>query len=183
MVSFFGPLPEPPPVPSIPPQPRWVAPAHDVLPASLAVDLLLAVGPSAALLLSRMAVIGNGLELTLSATLTEPRPGAEDLMHGPGQAGGEDALRFGIAYEDGRRVEAGPRSMERGGGADLSLVHRGGGGTGGHWDQQLWLWPLPERGDIIVVCRWLEHELSEAWASIDAAALADARSRSRPIWT
>lgn len=119
VVSFFGPLPEPPPVPSIPPQPRWVAPAHDVLPASLAVDLLLAVGPSAALWLSRMAVIGNGLELTLSATLTEPRPGAEDLMHGPGQPGGEDACRAGPQrVREGIRRRAwrlGPRRRQRAG--------------------------------------------------------------------
>jgi RNA polymerase sigma-70 factor (ECF subfamily) len=82
-------------------------------------------------------------------------------MYGPAwHGGGDDALRFGIAYEDGRQVEAGPRSMdrmERGDDGGLSLVPQGGRATGGHWDQQLWLWPLPERGDIIAVCRWLEH--------------------------
>jgi hypothetical protein len=68
-------------------------------------------------------------------------------------------------------------------GADgLMLRQEGGGGTGGRWDWDFWVYPLPPDGPVILVASWLEHGVGETRAELDGTAIREASRRSVTLW-
>ena len=63
------------------------------------------------------------------------------------------------------------------------LESRGGSGSDDEATQDFWVWPLPEAGDITLVCEWPAYGIPESSAKLEGQFLRDAASRSRPVWT
>jgi hypothetical protein len=59
-MGFFDPLP-PPEEPAEEPRPRWLEPPGDVVPATVAGDVLLASTRRMALIVTRASVYGDGM--------------------------------------------------------------------------------------------------------------------------
>lgn len=93
-----------------------------------------------------------------------------------GRWSSESGLLFGIEYADGRKAVIGhPRPAMFGTESAVTgpvLLQAGGGGGMGTDDEwvsssRLWLWPLPERGDLRLVARWNDARMPETSIVLD----------------
>lgn len=89
---------------------------------------------------------------------------------GPGYAADPDsALLFGIAFPDGRKttsMQVRPGMFDGSEPVTGPVLLVNGGGRSGSDDElsgsaRLWVWPLPEGGDLRVVAQWKEAGMPE----------------------
>lgn len=175
--------PPPPPEPSYR-LPEWIAAPENVIPATVALDVILARTERVAVWVADALVFPAGITVGLSV---KRRPGSGDERGSapffePSDEGG---LRFGVQFADGRKAVAhGLQEMRpflaR---PDRPILRpRSGGGGGGLFRSELWLWPLPPEGPITFVCAWPAEGVTEARGQADAAAIIAAASRAREMW-
>jgi hypothetical protein len=97
-----------------------------------------------------------------------------------------EILRLGVQFADGAKATnlgmpffpQGPDERPRG----PILMPRGGGGGGRRWDVSFWLWPLPPRGQLTLVCEWPARAVELTRVEIDAGTLIEAAERAAPLW-
>jgi hypothetical protein len=156
---------------------------------------------NAAIAVRRIVAFQDGFELELVAWVRRPspqrRPGRfpnEILLavHGPFGLHDNDGnlidalVRFGVQFPDGAKVTnlvdnwaPSPDATE----PMHGLESQSGSGSDGQATQEFWVWPLPDDGDIALVCEWPAHGIPESSVMLDGDVLRDAAARSRPVWT
>lgn len=61
-------------------------------------------------------------------------------------------------------------------------MHLRGGGGGGAWDGEYWLWPLPPPGPLAFVCEWPARGIPQTRSEVDASLVCDAAEQAEIIW-
>ena len=194
-MAFFDSIPPPEPPPPAPRQPEWIEPDAAEMPASLGIDITLAVSEKAAVYLSRPVAYRNGLKFDLvmvhrDGELTDPRALQRFGFHGGLRPHGPDIpadyLRFGVELDGGVRLtnlgSLPLRDPGPGGQPVAVLLPRGGGGHDGCYRQEWWLWPLPRSGDVALVCQWPAFDIAESRATLSGDAIREAATRARALW-
>jgi hypothetical protein len=180
-LSFFEPLP-PPPEPEWAEEPRrpWLEKPDNAVPGVVPAQLLLARSDTAAVVVAGLAAYPDGVEFDLRVVWR--RRGEGMPLFSPRFRAGEDVLRFGVAFADGRRatnLDRRPVDAEPEG---VVLVEGGGGGSDVQYTSIYWLWPLPPAGPVAFVCEWPAQGIAETRVEIDAALVLDAAARAQTLW-
>jgi hypothetical protein len=187
-VSFFEPPPEPPE--RRPPHrpPPWFAAPENELGVSVPVRLLLARTDEFALGLADIVAYSTGFSLRLALRLhpkseLEPRVLMPQL-HGFGPRSGDDQLRFGVEFSDGRKAtNLGSRRPPHEEEPEIALVPSGGGGGGGKsFNVGYWVYPLPSPGPVIVAAEWPARNVRETRHELDGDAIIEAGAGSEQLW-
>jgi hypothetical protein len=194
-MTFFEPLPSGLRAASSSAQPlassAWEGPPYGVVPAVVALELLLAHTDRLAIYVPELViypkVVALRLELLGRQTLKS------DVETGPG------TWRLGVQLSDGTkatsygfevdpRIDAGlisPDAVTAGDQLAVSLqpqVHRlTRGGTA--WGLEYWLSPLPLRGGLTLACEWPNVDLGLTTAAIATEPILDAAGRVRELWS
>ena len=95
-------------------------------------------------------------------------------------------LRFGIEFPDGARVTnlTAPWPISPDATEPLhGLEPRGGGGSDVEYEQEFWVWPLPEDGVVAFVCEWPAQGIPETRVEIEGELIAEAAARAQPVWS
>jgi hypothetical protein len=187
-MSFF----EPPPAPPAPQRPRplpWIGPPDNVLGAVVPLNVLLARTDDVAITVAGGFAYPTGVELTVSA---RSRRAEHDWMDSfqprfarrkPGLP--PELLRFGIEFADGRRATnlGWPWSGRPDDEPERPvLAQHGGGGSGRHFRQEFWLWPLPPPGPLAFVCEWPAYGIPETRREIEASVILDTAAQAEMLW-
>jgi hypothetical protein len=180
-VSFFD---EPEPTSSPPPSyrtPEWIAPPDNVIPATVALDVILVRRNDLAIWVADAVVYPSGVSFGISVQRRE-QSDETPLFFGPAEP---DGPRFGLRLADGRKVivqrlgEMKPL-LQR---PDRPLLRPRSGSGGGHRSRaEMWLWPLPPPGPLTLVCAWPAEAVEETSVEIDAAPIVAAASRAVEMW-
>jgi hypothetical protein len=207
-MGFFDtfPPPEPPQPPRRPRRPAWRSPGRNVKPVALAVDGILVRREELAVYVNDFNVYPSGFTLTIT-TLRRQRAGAggwdghsprDPSPFGPrrNRGGGgaaeevEGVLRFGVRFADGRsgvleglgawRGESGLGDGEPPA-APVVSTHSGHGNES-EWVQGLWVWGIPEEGDVELIYSWLAESVPESRFLLDGDVLRDAAARAVTLW-
>jgi len=191
-MSFFEPPPPPPEPPhATAPTPEWVGPPDNELPASFPLDLVLTRTDELALFVHLGRAYVHGFDFTLGlARRAVPEENGHDpmmLWHPGRRRGFDEALRFGIAFADGRKAtvfdQRPPWGDPEGEPApDIVLMQRGGGGGGTSWDFRFWAWPLPPEGPLAFVVEWPAEDVALTRIELDSALVRDAAARAVILW-
>ena len=182
-------------------QPGWWQAPEDELPVLLPVSSLLAVTDRVAIALTGVAVYRNGVQLRVERRLRRdglpPREWGElcsaFMEHMPygGPVESSGRLRFGVVLADGEKIVTDTSRFFGGGdpmaepeGHILSRRQQGGGGGGNSFSgtDDLWLWPLPPAGPIVLVMQWPALGIEETRVTLDASTVVEDAARARPFW-
>jgi hypothetical protein len=203
--SFFPPVPpsEPTEELDVPlPGPIWSGPPWHYRPGVVGFSQLIGYSESTAVLIEGARVYPEGALLRLAVRVRETarerrrRLFAQlEFTHGRGmlnmglQPGG---LRWGLEFADGSRVttlDAGPwRDAPPGGSMEWTPKRPALTGLGrpaesfDTWSREMWLWPLPPKGEVRVVCLWPDRGIEETSTSFDANIILTAAERATPLW-
>jgi hypothetical protein len=188
-LSFFEP---PPPAPERRPpsrHPEWLAPPENEIGASVPLRLVLVRTPMLAIALLEAVAYSTGFTLRLSVRIHPDADGLEprELMsqlHGMPRGSGDDRLRFGIQFSDGRKAtNLGPRLPPPDEPPDIRLTPHGGGGGGGlSWQIGYWIYPLPPPGPLTLAIAWPAQDVGEETYSVDASPIIEAAAGSAVLW-
>lgn len=173
--------------------PEWMGPPENVVPAIVALELLLVHN-------ERLAVWIPGADAYRTAVMLHVELRGREAAR-PGVESGAGTWRFGVQFSDGQKATTfGLGVVRMGSGLAPSvataaaakpvgtppsgplLSGRGGGGGLTVFRQDYWLWPLPPGGDLLIACEWPNVGLELTTARIDADQLRDAAARSRELW-
>jgi hypothetical protein len=203
-MGFFDsfPPPEPPKPARRPRRPAWRGPGRNVKPVALAVDDILVRRGELAVYVNGFSVYPNGFTLTIT-TLRRQQAGAggwdgHGLHHpnpfGPRRSRGgggsaeevEGIFRFGVRFADGRSGALEGLGVGRGESveppaAPVISMHSGHGNES-EWVQGLWIWGIPEEGDVELIYSWPAESVSESRLEIDGDVLRDAAARAVTLW-
>jgi hypothetical protein len=188
-MSFFDSIPQPPPPPVPPPRqrPAWARP-EGVIPGSVPGELLLIRTGKVAVAIGSVRAYPNGFEFTVHVRLRHPdRAGyrSPDPFEGQlaGQAG-DEVLRLGLLYADGRRTATTSRRRPSGdtGDGEPILQRGGGGGSDRGWHHDFWVHPLPPPGPVAVFASWLAQDVPETRAELDGDEIRAAAGRAVTLW-
>jgi hypothetical protein len=159
------------------------------------VELVLASNHRAAVAVTKLGAYPVGFELELVVLVRdedeyELDPMVSGFMRHAGRRRGDprrDMLRFGIEFPDGSKAtNVGGRLRHHGVGEEPPpapvLQTNGGSSGGGHWQQDLWIWPLPPPGVLTFVCEWPAAELELTRSELDAQLVIDAAGRAQDIF-
>ncbi|GAB2511747.1 hypothetical protein GCM10027064_06570 [Microbacterium petrolearium] len=202
-MAFFPPDPElPEPEEFDSSQPRWWQAPEDELPTLLPISELIAATGHVAIALVGIAVYRDGMQLRIQRRLRRnglPLREWNDLCgtfmeHMPYGDRFEPSgrLRFGLLLDDGEKVLAdalpfvsGRDPMAEPEGHSLKRQQQGGGGGGSTYSasDDLWLWPLPPAGPIVLVTQWPALGIEETRVNLDAASVREAAAHARPFWS
>jgi hypothetical protein len=180
-VSFFDDLERAAPPPPSYRTPEWLAPPDNVLPATVALDVLLVHRPDVAVWVADALVFPSGLAFGLSVQRRESSDDPPPFFGPPDP----DGLRFGLQLADSRKVVVQQLAacrplLQR---PDQPILRpRSGGGGGTRSRVELWLWPLPPPGRLAFVCAWPAEGVDETRAEIDAAPIVAASARAVELW-
>ncbi|MCZ4492427.1 MAG: hypothetical protein JWP53_1358 [Conexibacter sp.] len=186
-MGFFEDV-EPPPPPPEPVQyrsPPWSGPPDNVVPATVALDVLVVRTPAWAVWIGHGSVTPEGMEFTVTilGRRSEPAPGAMGPLF---DGTGADVPRLGVGFDDGRRaVSDGRPSATHPTGdraTEIMLWPRGGSGSQRHSSRDFWLWPLPPPGSLTFAMSWPEQGLDEVVVEVDAAPIREAAGRAVELW-
>jgi hypothetical protein len=183
-VSFFAsdPAPEPPEPPEYRP-PAWSGPPENELPATVALDVLLARSDDLAVWLSDALVYRKGALIGWVIARRTPSMEARGhpLVFGPPA---RDGPRFGVGFADGRKAVLGDHRRPFGGDPATGpvLTPQGGGGSQRYWQGRVWLWPVPPEGPLTLAFAWDEADIGETVVTIDSLPLARAAERAIELW-
>lgn len=157
----------------------WAGPPNDWMPATVALDVVLARTDEIVVWVADALVFPSGLSFGLTAQRQRGQTGRELALYGPSAA--ED-LRFGVALADGRRVIAATGGWPRRAHPDRPILRpRSGGGGGLRQRADLWLWPLPPPGRLDFVLAWPSEGIAETRASVDAGPIVAAAARAEAL--
>ena len=186
-MSFFADEepPEPPPIVEYRPPP-WSGVPENVLPASVALDVVLVRTDRVGVAICGARAYPDGVAFAVQILRQEP-PDPRDRFrapfhfHGPRERGD---LRLGVGFADGRRAVLGEghRVFDRGQAPDIVVVEAGGGGGMRHWHGRCWLWPLPPEGPLTFACAWTDEGVEETSVVVDAAPIRAAAARAIELW-
>jgi hypothetical protein len=155
--------------------PPWLGPADNVVagPAALGLLTLGRRADGATAWLSRFTATPDGVAFTVSILAEDPPP--------RGLTRGDDVLRVGVRFADGRAAEVDlndhfrvPDLLRPADGIALSL--QGAGESEHRWDQDVWLWPVPPAGALAFTSSWGEDVV------LDAAPLRAAADAAVELW-
>lgn len=180
--SFFAPRP----VPQAPEQTFYAAPwqePENALPGLGADAVTLLRTDTHAGQLALGGAYPQGLALVVRARLHPDHLG--DRWWEPAYGGPFDDLRFGIAWPDGNRAEAGadwqpPTARENDEAFRLMPAGGGGGGLGHEW--RFWLWPLPPAGPVTVHLTWEQRGIPETAVDVDLTPFVSAADTATDLW-
>jgi hypothetical protein len=165
--------------------PPWVEPPVNVVPATVALDALVARTPDWAVWIGAGSVTPGGMEFTVTilSRRAEPEPGSA----GPAFDGvGADVPRVGVGFADRRRAVADGRPFETRPTGDeateIVLWPRGGSGSRRRWSRDFWLWPLPPPGPLTFALSWPQQGLDEVLVEVDSAPILEAAGRAVELW-
>ena len=152
------------------------------------VRLLLARTDEFALGLADVVAYSTGFSLRLALRLhpkseLEPRVLMPQL-HGFGPRSGDDQLRFGVEFSDGRKAtNLGARRPPHEEEPEISLVPAGGGGGGGKsFNVGYWVYPLPSPGPVTVAAEWPTRKVRETRHELDGDSIIEAGAGSEQLW-
>jgi len=186
-MSFFEPPPPPPERQPSHRPPPWFAPPENELGVSVPVRLLLARTDAFALGLADVVAYSTGFSLRLALRL-HPRSEIEPRvlmpqLHGFGPPSGDDQLRFGVEFSDGRKATNLGRRPPHEQEPEISLVSAGGGGGGGRsFNVGYWVYPLPSPGSVTVAVEWPSRNVRETRHELDGDAIIEAGAGSEQLW-
>lgn len=208
MLSFFPDVVEPPITEQLDDtgsrrDPEWAGPPRDQRPGIAALAVEIGRSDSTVVMFEGARVYSQGAVLVLAVRTSETGLAARrhlhtqlDLHHGRGQLnlflpiGG---LRWGLQFSDGRKVT----SLDDSGWVTLpegtdpaawapDRPHLDGASrpsaVADSWRRDMWLWPLPPPGDLLVVCAWPDRGIAETSTIIDSDLLLEAAGRAEPLW-
>ena len=196
-MGFFDslPKPEPPPRPRYRAHPPWISPGNNIMPATLAVDGVLVRTPTLGVYVDGFRVFPYGFAFGVTVLINvaageEPTrdPFAmhpDSHQHGISPADRANALRIGVQYPDGSgAMVGGPgRTGDWSQPPEPPVISIGGAsGGGGSWEQGLWVWNVPESGDVSLVYSWLARSVPESRLTLDGEALRAAAARAVVLW-
>lgn len=169
----------------VPREPRPWNPPETEFPAIVPTGtLLLGRSERAAVAITGIWAYSRGFEFFVTRLIRPGTPGwDEDGVPSGTRAGLADLPFFEIRMQlsDGRMVIGG-RSHGDTEPTGPILHPRGGGGSSHRQNHRWWAWPLPPSGPLDFICPGLTSATGEARASIDAALILDAASRSIQAW-
>ncbi len=189
-MAFFDP-PEPEPEAVLPAPyspPIWTGPSELLLGAWVSAQRLLAKTDSVAVVLRGLCAYPNGFEVQISFLARPPQnPQLHQQFFARFHTG--RGPRFGFEFSDGRRAgHAAPRGTfdmakdENGIPTEPVMMPRGGGGGGGEWKQNLWVWPLPPPGRLLLHFDWPDQNIEEITVNLDASELHQAGANAIELW-
>ncbi|MCW2985138.1 MAG: hypothetical protein JWR63_2708 [Conexibacter sp.] len=188
-MSFFDdlepPTPEPEHVEYRPP--AWASAPEHVIPGAVGLDVVLARTPEVAVWLGDLGATPDGVRFTLNVLRREmpADAGREGPLWGAPRPG---AVRFGVAFADGRKIayeaHGRPRGSEASGDAasEIALVSGSGSGSPRRSSRGHWLWPLPPEGPVTFALSWLDEGIEETVVEIDGAPIRAAAARAVELW-
>ena len=96
---------------------------------------------------------------------------------------GEDGLRFGVGFADGRKATSGfgPRPPRRDAPEIHLSMHGGGGGGSSGWSFGYWVYPLPPPGPVVLAAEW-PGRFPETLHELDSTPIIEAAARSEILW-
>ena len=76
----------------------------------------------------------------------------------------KDLVRFGVQFPDGGKVTNLDRGQEWPDATEPmhGMSGRGGSSSDSEAEQDFWIWPVPESGDIALVCEWPRYGIGES---------------------
>ena len=166
----------------------------NILGEPVAINLLLARSPKAAVSVQHVTAFPTGFEFRvvarcrLDGELWDPMHGLAGFRGRPGVTGGEmsdEILRFGIQFADGSKATSlgppmiGPSDKTQKG----PILQHGGGSSGGPVaEMTFWVWPLPPAGPLVFVCEWPKYRIPLTRKEIDAGLIRDAAKLAIELW-
>ena len=198
-MGFFDafPVPEPPEPPRRARRRDWHEPGRNVVPVTLVVDGLLVRRPEFAVFVNDFRVYPSGFGFSVNVLRKPRRPGedhdrrTESPFEHSRRVGGGGAkprrdLQFGVRFADGRGAALGPGLVPphaRSPRPEPPLISmRGGHGGNEYWQQALWVWGLPEDGDVDLVYSWPAEDVAAARLCLDGDGLREAAGRAAVLW-
>lgn len=184
--------------------PPWSGPPSYELPGLLHIGQFLHYSPTRMIAVKGAEVFSTGCSFQLAWIIRRGVESDEEwdalngvfFQHGfrprPGQNLLDVLLLFGVELPDGSRAVTGAHGPGRY--MDPSrqpetpvLTFNGGGGSGGGDELagsgSLWLWPLPEKGNVRLVTQWPELGIDESSLLLDAALLRGAAAGAKQFWS
>jgi hypothetical protein len=162
--------------------PAWAFPPERTLGVGIALNVVLARGASAAMVLTHAVAFPDGVVLDVLAVRREaarhvpwdgdgPPP---DLAFRSERIGSE---RLDVRFDDGRRSGVG-------GGPDGDIALTVWSALSGSWhrDARLYLWPLPPPGPLTLTVAWEEVGIPDTTVAVDTAPLRAAAERAVVLW-
>lgn len=193
-MSFFEPLPPPPPESARRwSPPAWDRPSEGTLPAIVPVGEIVHRNDDVVVEIEHVRAYPNGFTINL-VILTNPHLGQGTLRHVMFGGGGRDLRqrfpRIGVRFADGR---AAGREASFSGHLDVAKDDRGiptepiltmaGGGGGSHgYHFGVWVFPLPPDGPLEVYVSLPGADDPESKVVLDGAVVREAAERARVIW-
>jgi hypothetical protein len=204
-MSFFDDLParperprQPKPVP-----PVWAGPPSDELPAVVSLGQFFHRSAQMVMAAKSVEVFSTGclIEVVWSVRRADEsdsdwsRVTDQCFNRGPyrldSENGCDGALRFGVAFPDGRKATTAQLHPGMFEGAEPVtgpvLMMAGGGGGSGNDDElfcssKFWLWPLPLGGDTRVVAQWDDLGMKEESVLVAGEQLGTAAANVQKYW-
>ncbi len=189
---------QPPPPPSKPPRsyrrPPWSGPPEETLPGVVALELLLAQSRKAAIYITHLDAYPSGFEFELKVVAAAGAEYEFDLdlfgRHWPRVGEKRDELpprllRIGLQFADGGKatsISGPPYRPDETPSGPVMWALSGSGGGGASWRQGYWVWPLPPRGELELVCEWPSGEIPLTRARLDAQLVIDAAVRAQLLF-
>jgi hypothetical protein len=188
---------EPPPKPEVPePQryrmPPWFAAPSGTLPGLVAVERVLVQTEKVAVCVTQLAAYPSGFEFELITMSADDEQGLDPMMfhgHRGLRRGAVDdippeMLRLGVQFADGSKA-TNTGGFRHDGNPPIAPLMRpaGGGGGRGSWRQTQWVWPLPPRGPVVLVCEWPAMNIPLTRSELDAQTILDAAARAQVIFS
>lgn len=171
-------------------RPAWFGPPDDEVPVSIPLQRVLVRTPGAVMTLCRCDVYRTGLEFALRVDLRfdqiegwQPEPPQQGLFlldHGPRHP--RMRLHLGVRFSDGTEAQANSRfdaspfgdsPFEDPAGPILIAQAGGGGGGPDNWSttMNLWLFPLPPEGELVLSYACEDAGISEGTVVLNATEL------------
>jgi hypothetical protein len=190
--EFFEPPPPPeePEEEHEPPRKPWHGPPENMLGATVALDLVLAVGDEIGLTIPYLSVYPDGISfgLLLSGRRFDSISELDDEWMPFGRREREsdpaERLRFGVQYADGSKATNVRTPTFAGDDPPPapSLWPVGGGGGGHDYRHRFWLWPLPPRGPLTFVLEWRAAGVALTRHTVDSGPIVAAAERAVTLW-
>ncbi|MGZ6827789.1 MAG: hypothetical protein ACXVGH_13455 [Mycobacteriales bacterium] len=160
-------------------------PAQDEVGQPAMVGAVLARGTEVVVALRGITAFSDGLLLHVVVLFADEQRREEldwslqEFGRSPGR------FRFGAAFPDGSRVATGTGdapALDAPSGEPVLVLQ---GSTAGplQWRGDVWLWPLPTAGQLVLGCRWPDRGIAESLVSVETAPLLAAAAACGPVWT
>jgi hypothetical protein len=178
--------------------PRWSRPPEDELPHALPETAVLATTENLALLLAGVRAYSDGALFLVEWRLRRLDEDDADWaalvrrVGGPRLPGEQElgSLRLGVELADGQRLVADgdswwmPGELTEPDTHVLGMANWSGGGSEESqvFSGELWLWPLPPRGQVKLAWEWAAFGLAEGTWELSGDRIRAAAEEARPIW-